>query len=243
MILDMDAGNTRLKWALHQGDIYVDAQFGDAARAQIPAVLSRFKELNIERIRLSSVVAHSTEVISDWAAQRGIAVETALVIDGAGGVACGYRQPDRLGIDRWLALLAARNLCPDSYAVVDAGTALTLDLVDESSVHLGGVIVPGLQMMMDSLGAKTWGVKVDETHDPSPVLGASTAEAVTNGCLTAVLGLIEKIMTESDSRHLFITGGDAPQLAKHFMASQARHSYQVATDPHLVLAGLSVALP
>lgn len=243
MILDMDAGNTRLKWALHDGDIDAAVQFGHISRKQINTALSSFSGLRIDRVRLSSVAGDSTEAISAWAKHRGIVIDTAQVVDRVGGIVCGYRQPERLGKDRWLALLAARKLCLGSYAVADAGTALTLDLVDEDNIHQGGFIVPGLQMMMDSLGANTWGVTIEEQREATTMPGASTSEAVANGCLAAATGLVEKIMIRHGCRTLFLTGGDAGHLAGQLTAPGSCYPFLVVVSPHLVLAGLSVALP
>lgn len=243
MILDMDAGNTRLKWVLHEGDIDGETKSGFVAREQVPTALACFDLLPIERVRLSSVAGDSTDAICAWGARRDVVVEVARVVDGAAGLVCGYMQPDRLGIDRWLALLAARRLCSGSYAVADAGTALTLDVVDKDGIHLGGFIVPGLQMMMDSLGANTWGIKVDDISRSTVAAGTSTSEAVANGCLAAAVGLIEKIMSEYRCDNLFLTGGDATRLADQFKEMTSSGRAKVAVCPHLVLAGLSVALP
>lgn len=242
MILDLDAGNTKLKWALHQGDIYSTKNNGQIARSEISAALAVFDSLPIERIRLASVVGDCTEAVCRWGAERGVSVEIARVADRTAGIICGYQKPESLGIDRWMGMIAARKLCAGAYAVVSAGTALTMDLVDDNNRHRGGFIAPGLRMMIDSLGANTWGVRVASQDVESLSPGTTTSEAVVNGCLLSAMGLIDRVMADCHYRTLFLTGGDAETLAVHLVRKDT-DPYRMVLSSNLVLAGLSVALP
>ncbi|MFA5496107.1 MAG: type III pantothenate kinase [Porticoccaceae bacterium] len=243
MILDVDAGNSYLKWALHDGDIRRGRASGRVPRGGAREWLAGLDARDLHRIRLSSVAGDVTEDFSRWALMQGVALQLATVEDGVGGLRCGYREPSRLGIDRWLALLAARDQCGGAFAVVDAGTALTVDVVDGRGRHLGGYIAPGLTMMADSLVANTWGVRTDEGAHASLAPGTFTAEAVMHGCLASAVGLVEAVVARQVVAALFLTGGDADILKANILSSQMQQRLRITVDRHLVLAGLSIALP
>lgn len=243
MILDVDAGNTCLKWVLHDGDVCRERALGRVARREVASWLSELDAKSLSRIRLASVAGDVTEAFSSWAVARGVTLQLATVEDGAGGVFCGYREPSRLGVDRWLAVLAVRERCPEAFVVVDAGTALTVDVVDERGHHLGGYIAPGLAMMADSLVANTWGVRTDGGTEPSMRPGVVTVEAVMHGCLASAVGLVEAVVVRQAVTALFLTGGDAEILRDNIQSQGRGGRLRVSLDPQLVLAGLAIALP
>jgi len=155
---------------------------------------------------------------------------------------CGYADFRRLGIDRWLAILAARKLVQSSYVVADLGTAATLDLVDEASHHCGGFIVPGLRSMTDSLFQSTADVHVGfEATLERLKPGVDTAAAVRNGVLmmlgdfiASTYGRLQLISNHRPS--LLLCGGDAEIVAPHIAITKR-------IEPDLVFDGLDVALP
>ena len=189
MILDIDIGNSRLKWVL-RGEQEEPLARGAFAHGDWPASPFAFKGA-VSRVRIASVNGDLHGRIEEICWQRwGVAPQYARVRDGTGGLACGYRYPERLGIDRWLAVLACWCNLSKRALVVDAGSALTIDVLD-GEVHAGGYIVPGYQMQRASLGANTWGVRVDRSLTPGDGPGDETAVAVTNGCLASLVGAIE----------------------------------------------------
>lgn len=109
------------------------------------------------------------------------------------GVRNGYRKPQQLGVDRWLAMLAAFHLpqraTGQSLCVVDCGTALTLDVLDATGRHLGGYIAPGLTAMREMLNQKLAHIDIKPT-DPGAVkvLADNTADGVARGCAQVLLG-------------------------------------------------------
>jgi type III pantothenate kinase len=222
MILAVDCGNTRIKWALYRPGPYPDGSDMAAARMQQGALgqaaLSSWGE------QLSTMPQPSRIIIANVA---GAAVEQALRGLSAGwtapvewlvasaqraGVSNRYKEPAQLGADRWAALIAARHRQAGPQLVVSAGTALTADILDAQGVFHGGIIAPGLRLMQRSLAAGTAGLPL------SPGLYAEwprdTAEAIATGCLEAACGAIRGMMRRLPSQaQCLITGGDAATLS------------------------------
>lgn len=147
------------------------------------------------------------------------------------GVTNAYdRDPARLGVDRWLAMIALRELAAD-VCVVDCGTAITIDVLQADGRHLGGYILPGLSMMADSLLRETRRVRFDPAGIVEGVsLGRNTGEAVRHGALASVVALIESVVRGRHLR-LVLTGGDAARVA-------AGLSCPHELEPELLLHGL-----
>jgi type III pantothenate kinase len=153
----------------------------------------------------------------------------------AAGVSNGYDHPERLGVDRWLALLGAYHSVKGSVCVADCGTAITVDVVDGEGRHQGGVIAPGLALMRRALAVATDGA-VAGGGSFRGVFARETEAAVQGGTVNAAAGLIEKLMAESgrvlDTQpFLILTGGDAAPVAECL-----RLPHEIA--PLLVLQGL-----
>ncbi len=142
-----------------------------------------------------------------------------------------------MGVDRWLALLAAREITREPVCVVDAGSAVTLDALDELGRHLGGLILPGMAMARRMIHERTARVRVDEAFTPA-WWADNTSDALNNGTHWAIVSLIERFVAESGRRlaadcRLLLTGGDAPAI----MDSLSLHGQY---EPHLVLQGLGL---
>jgi len=157
------------------------------------------------------------------------------------GVRNGYRQPRRLGVDRWIALIGARAETRSAVCVVDAGTAVTIDAMDKTGQHLGGQIIPGPRLMTAALSKETndIGLPTGTARDPGPGMGlfaTNTGAAVQSGTLSAVCGAIEraaKTMRSGGLRpKIVLTGGDASRILKQLDGN-------VLHRPHLVLQGLA----
>ena len=226
--LDVDVGNTRTKWRC--GD-----QTGVAAGLDAP-VLARAPQ----RVRIACGVAAISAVAKQFGDAYGVAPEFAAPAASAAGVTCGYEHPVSLGVDRWLAIIAAWHKAPRPLIVVDLGTAATLDFVDGAGRHLGGYVVPGLGLMPVALAQGTAGVRVagDLGADLDP--GRSTAQAVRRGAMAMLLDFIEascrRFEQSAGAATLFLTGGDAALVAD-------RLGRDAWLAPDLVLDGLPLALP
>ena len=151
------------------------------------------------------------------------------------GVVNGYREPERLGVDRWLALLTAWRELHGGAVVVSAGTALTVDILAADGQHNGGYIVPGLRLMRHALVSGTSGVRPAAETLPSLAPGRSTTEAVLHGCMAMAVALIERARRDV-ATPVVLSGGDAGALAPWLAGP-------VLQRPDLVLDGLGIALP
>ncbi|HSH42204.1 MAG TPA: type III pantothenate kinase [Arenicellales bacterium] len=150
----------------------------------------------------------------------------------------GYPEPSQLGADRWAAVLGARGLHRPPLAVIDCGTALTLDVVDGDDRHLGGLIAPGVELARRSLLTNTARVRA-AAEQAAGLLGRSTAECVANGTRLGLAGAVERWIRDVDERlggvAWLATGGAWPMLN-----AEIGHSLQY--DPDLVLRGLARVL-
>ncbi len=235
MILDIDAGNTRIKWWVLDGAQVVARgdQLTELVRQGLPLEIGAVKSL--ERIRLSSVAGEDIvkNLHSQFRERFDVRLELAEVSERAASVVCGYRDHTELGVDRWLALVAAYAKNSDALIVVDAGSAVTIDIVNAEAEHQGGYIVPGLQLMHKALWQGTDRIKVEAKQNvdiSSP--GLATDEAVDKGCLLLLVAMIESLVGKYQAR-LIVTGGDAQLL-------QGALCIEAELYPDLVLEGLAV---
>ena len=208
MILLIDVGNTALKAMLsHQQQL-------------LPLSQSQLNQLDWSTITavIYSAVRQSPALIDLLAQANNHQVKcvSACVDSAIAGITCAYPVVKNLGIDRWLAVLAAASLHPnENVIIVDSGTATTIDLLSKDKHHLGGWIFPGLDLMVDAVTSRTEKVFTDLSTSFSIELGTNTPQALKNGCLISTLGAVELAKTKfnNNSRVLF-TGGNG-QLLKN----------------------------
>ncbi|MCC5854322.1 MAG: type III pantothenate kinase [Idiomarina sp.] len=155
--------------------------------------------------------------------------------DQAEGFTHCYQEPGRLGVDRWLAMLAVLHENRD-LVVLDLGTALTLDVLSQRGRHLGGWIAPGFLLMQESLVRRSTRLKVmDEA--PAEALGTSTESAIALGCAASLQGFCQQALllaTQTlghDNFEIYLTGGGVRHLDRQQLPA---HHHR----PHLVLEGL-----
>lgn len=238
MNLLVDIGNSRLKWGLYNGDglvpgtaiDYRQASFRDELRVawqafEKPAKLALASvaepELATEIADLARCLWPALDVIVPHSTAKAFGVRNA------------YKQPAKLGIDRWLALLAAHRYYPGANCIVDCGTAITVDAIDAGGRHLGGLICPGLQSMKKALAADTVALNFNPPT-PAACLADTTVAAIEGGTLLAAVGLIETVIgRQHNACRLILTGGDAETIA-----GQLRQPCTV--DTALVLKGLGI---
>jgi type III pantothenate kinase len=235
MILQIDAGNTRIKWrvlddskVIHQGSqLTASVLAGDNLRLPDVAGVSLGQ---LSSVAGDTVVASLSRQVSR---EFGITLRVAEVSATVGPVTCGYSVPATLGVDRWLAVLAVYQKTGRASVVVDAGSAVTIDVIAGDGIHQGGYIVPGIRLLQESLWKGTDRVKVDQmASDSMQGSGVTTEQAVTRGCTLMLIALIERLAAEH-SADLVITGGDALLL-------KAQLTPRVDYYADLVLDGLSV---
>lgn len=240
VVLDIDVGNSRIKWRARgpDGDL---SGFVERTDRHSP---DRWPAVRPDRIRISSVASRTENddlrrMLED---NFHCSPEFATTAHSFDGLICGYEEPSRLGIDRWLAMLAARRIAAGPFVVVDVGTAATIDFVSEDGRHEGGYIVPGLRLMTAALLHGTADVRV--TFDPDNLEtrpGRTTASAVGGGVVLMladfVRGSIDRFASErTGGPHVYLCGGDARMIAPLIGS-------QTVIEPNLVLDGLAIALP
>lgn len=242
MILEIDAGNTRIKWrTLNVGDNQIIASGVVADECELFAQFSGDSGLTV--IRLSCVRGpDAIRQISEWAQESlGISVQVAKVTRECAGVSNHYSDMSRMGVDRWLAMLAAFNRVRGACVIVDAGTALTVDAISGEGSHLGGYILPGRQLQTNVLQDNT---RIRLKNEPSPAidLGHDTEAAVVNAIYASQIALIEKVLRtcgeDSGNLKLYLAGGDAPVLSE-LLAQSGGFEIEIVSD--LVLDGLRLS--
>ena len=216
--LVIDAGNTRVKWALHDGRAYVASGAIETSRA---AEIARQWPSRMEaRAAIASNVAGGEvgEQLARACKGRGLELRAIRSQATQLGVTSDYKDPGQLGTDRWAALIAAHRLGPGHKLVVNAGTALTIDALTAEGRFLGGLIVPGPALMRRSLDRGTAGLRL--TEGAFAEFPASTPDAITSGAIQACAGAIERMrdaMAGADATpsQVVLSGGAAPELAAH----------------------------
>lgn len=230
MNLLLDLGNTRLKWALAHGGEWL-ARGAVAWNEDVPAVLARaWCELPVPaQVFGASVVdaARETRVAATVVTAFGRDVAWLRTPAAACGVRNAYAEPQRLGVDRFLTMVAARSAGDAPCVLAGIGTALTLDALAADGLHLGGLIAPGPRLMQQSLLGATARVRPER---PGEVRDAAdnTADAVASGCWLAAVALIERFVARMTPRlggspRLIIHGGDAGELLP-LLTLPARHA-------------------
>ena len=155
------------------------------------------------------------------------------------GVTNAYQAPERLGTDRWANLIAAHAYYPGPAVIIDCGTAITIDALDAAGKHLGGLIVPGMDLMSAALVGNAAGIELKEPESQSvSLLGSSTESAVAGGVLYTAVALVDRVCQDlraelGHATKMLLTGGDAGRILP-LLGNRPRH------DANLVLKGLSV---
>lgn len=216
MKLQLDMGNSRAKWRLRQGgstlaegvENYVDGwQWLAPLAAQRP-----------QAVWVSCVAAAEVRQAFIENCWRLGLPQPAFATSGErfGDLVNGYIDPVQLGVDRWLAMIAARReVGPRACVLVDSGTALTVDIIDARGRHLGGYIAPGLASQRQALSASARSLRLDEDGGWQSIApGVTTQQCMSSALLLMGRGLIEGALAAAaggeDEPACYITGGDAP---------------------------------
>lgn len=207
MLLLIDAGNTLLKWALasaHLASVPGQASWlytGSVCQQEIetlyPSLQEKLTQQTLRRILVSNVAGSAsanriTRLIEKLAGTTApISWFTSLA--SLAGVTNTYANPAQLGSDRFASLIGAHFLFPgENLVIATCGTATTIDALSADGVFLGGMILPGLRLMTDSLAVNTAQLPtIDNTATFFSSFANNTAAAISNGCLTAQAGAIE----------------------------------------------------
>lgn len=252
MKLLLDAGNSRLKWAWLSAAGLVRMGHAWHRGHDLAGVLAKALQGAPvpDEVRVASVAgpAASAKLAEVILGKFGIAPVFARSRDTAYGIRNGYSDPDQLGVDRWLAMCAAWQQFSGPLCVVDAGTAVTVDIIAADGLHSGGLIVPGVALMVAALRRETGDLEraagPDSEQDvlAAPIedryrLGMDTASGIRLGVIRALAAFIADCRARPDAVDaevkLIITGGDGTRLAR-FIGLPA------VCVPNLVLDGLAL---
>ncbi len=243
MMLLVDIGNARIKWALQDADNWKTGEplqrqnraFKDIARPG-------WKDLEApERVIVSNVAGEDyRKSVQTWVKRRWkVTPEFLPVTEQQCGVSNAYSVPQRLGADRWANLLAVHAHYKGPAVVIDRGTAITIDAIAADGMHHGGLIVPGMDLMVSALKGHAPGIQIEEVDNQEiSLLGRSTEAAVSGGVLYTAIALVERVFMDlqgelGNRTNLLLTGGDATRILP-LLGSRPEYV------PDLVLKGLAV---
>jgi type III pantothenate kinase len=255
----IDAGNTRIKWtAVAAGRLAPPRATPWTDTSAFARWLSRAGEF--ERVVACSVAGARGErtLRSLLRAAGAPAPEFVHSSAQAAGVRSGYREPRRLGDDRWTGAVSAWHLagCFRAICAISVGTALTLDVVDCDGVHRGGLIAPGPTLMLQSLLRDTAGIAPRAAASAAVKRGAAdgtgtlgllatdTRQAIELGCLSAAAALVDRTITDVTRRLkgrpvVFLTGGGADAVAP-LLRSACKRRDDLVLRGIAILAGIPV---
>jgi len=240
----VDIGNTRIKWALYDGERL--GQHGNAVHREArDAALQTFVHAlppEVTRLVVANVAGDAmAQGLRAVIGSRAV-IEFVATSPERFGVRCAYADPQRLGVDRWLGVLAAHALAAGAACVIGAGTAVTFDAVAADGAHLGGLILPGARLFATALDRSTSNIGAT----PVPVgavkglalLGRDTATAVGHGAMLALAAAVDRAVRTvagvlGAAPRVYLTGGDAAPL---------REWLETKVEPRadLVLEGLAL---
>lgn len=247
MILELDCGNSFIKWRITTKSdaavVSVGVVDSDAALLEHLRNLSdtTFSDCRLVSVRSAEETARLVSVLTNAFSVTPVCAVPAREL---GGVVNGYDDFERLGLDRWLAFVGAYHLVKRACLVIDLGTAVTSDFVDAGGAHLGGFICPGMPLMRNQLRTHTRRIRYDDTEAERALVrlvpGRATAEAVERGCSLMLRGFA---LTQVEIARgywgedfaIFVTGGDAALVADVLPGARI--------VPDLVFVGLALACP
>jgi len=243
MILLLDAGNTSVKWGLHDGgNIVTGGSFMHRGNNVDDLAKQAWSALQMPAgVYIANVAGVETgRKLSGWIEQQW---DIPPVFIASTAQACGvtnaYAMPEQLGVDRWAAVVGAYHHGSGArQCIVDCGTAITLDMLAADGAHQGGLILPGVEMMKHMLLKNTAVTNAACTQEPAKLFAMGTEDAINSGALYMAVAAIDRIVVDMGAApgtrlDVVVTGGDASRILT-LLAYPARH------DPELVLKGLAV---
>ncbi len=216
----LDLGNTKLKAAWRQDNEELISPITDSAGIS-PTLCDVADEIWLSSVAPAQQTQYLLETLPCPAKIRQVTVP-----------AYQHHLPTRyashqLGVDRWLAMLACCAISPGPSLVADFGTAITLDLINSKSEHIGGYLLPGLTLMQQSIIAGT-AINAPSGDISHQEIAQDTISAIALGSRQSVVALIEKMLKQAEPQtQLFIGGGDARVLAPYLASSYRKEEFMV----------------
>lgn len=246
MLLLIDAGNTRVKWALAQEGaapgLWLDS--GTVQHAHLQELAASWRDKPLQRVVISNVAgAAMRERLEQLLTAAGIqatAVEWFASVAARAGIRNGYRTPTQLGCDRFASAIGAHHLYPQRpLLVATCGTATTIDAIGADGLFMGGMILPGLGLMAQALARNTAQLpQIAHDLDVDDPFADHTDAAIASGCLSAQAGAIERagaaLARRTGSVTCLLSGGAASLISPHLACQHEQID-------NLVLIGLHTA--
>lgn len=246
MLLVVDIGNTNTVVGVYDGEqmaghwrIMSERRTSDELGLMLLNLLGLSGTARVLDGAVVSSVVPSLDDVWREALERYLSVEPIFVSHKLDlGIGIAYSNPQEVGADRLVNAVAGVALYGKPLALVDLGTAITLDVVDREGKYLGGAIAPGLVLSMETLFSRTAKLPQVSLEAPQSVIGRSTMESIRSGIIYGYAGmidaLVERVFHELGERFPVVaTGGHAKVLAEH-------SRFKVLVDPWLTLKGLKM---
>jgi len=224
MRLFFDIGNSRCKYVLDSEGTLTDIKYQTVDKIDNNWLSEMFPDVSH---CLVADVANSDvcTIIKVWCDKHSISYQLLVSQSENNGVRCAYDSPSSFGIDRWLALLGVNKIYSQTHClIIDAGTATTLDYLDDTGQHQGGWILGGIDSLVTSLLANTANVQGESKMINALSFASNTSDGVNHAAWAASLGIIEQAyfqVIKQSSLHkkdlkVIFTGGNAKELHRHF---------------------------
>ncbi len=251
MLLLVDAGNTRIKWAVvdsaHAQTPGTWHASGSVARIDVAQLVQAWRDFKIDRILLSNVAGAAMrdeleKTVARLTGIKPVAMEWFASVAALAGIRNQYLNPAQLGSDRFAAVIGAHAMLPDRHLVVaTCGTATTIDAVNADGVFVGGMILPGLGLMASSLAKNTAQLPEVALHaNAAQPFADHTDAAIVSGCLAAQAGAIERAVAAHANAHpndevcCILAGGAADLIAPQLSIACERIDNLVLIGLHTV---------
>lgn len=242
MELLLDIGNSSINWATQENDDFIST--GAFAYSSKTIQQDMEKNLSITEkpaaVLVSNVAGNPVfNYLNDWVKkqwqqecwQANVSAEYKALKNS-------YQDTSQMGVDRWLAMIASWEANQSALCLVSCGTALTIDLIDHDGNHLGGYIIPGIELMQQALINNTVQINTGIKKQPSIECAKDTQAAINNGAFAATVSIIdsvtERFYAESNNEVKCIISGGMANIINPLL----KHSFYY--EPNLVLMGLSI---
>lgn len=239
MRLLVDVGNTQVKYVFQATERL--APLTDIVYLDYVGFKERMAQGAFSQVSgVTFANVHGTEMpdaIEAWATTNNIAFLQVHSEAKAFGVYSSYQQPERLGVDRWLAMVGAKQLYPQqNLLIIDAGTATTVDVLDANGQHYGGWIMPGVQTLFDSLLTRTKKIIATPSATASLSFGLDSSNCLSHGSWAMTIGAVKEAIIQANNLltidKILITGGNGEEITKLITDN-------LQLEPKLVFHGLS----
>lgn len=244
MKLFFDLGNSRCKWVESDGNVLQRVEYIEYSERhdeqRISECLQAVDMRAVSELHAVSVLGDDFDqaLIETVKAKYGIPLTLYCSQQNQYGISLCYTDVKTYGNDRYAALVAAHHLVDGSKLVVDCGTATTIDAIDAQGKHQGGLIMPGVDLMIHSLVNRASGISLNDKNRTHDLLCNNTQDAVYSGCIAqmknGVQGVIKKLMQQNFNL-IVLTGG-----ASELLDIENVPNTECIQKPHLVLEGVQI---